>query len=310
MFALILCSFLLLSCETQSDFDENGNSLNPQSTLTRDDDEALTLPPGMREGDANPRQKLEGLKGMKGVNVDKLFSENIRDTDRRFDRLEDAVKDFRREYESIKPEIIRLVAIERDMQQLINLLNDDVGIPESSPQFATLQNDPLQTTPEPLNIATPPAQVAPKPVPVVPVIPVPKKDVAKPAPVPKKIASAPPPPAKDSNGNTSLTKFRYGEHSDYTRLVIDASGRTSYATDLDPSGEILKITLPKSVWTGAMSKNYGSNPIIESYTAQTNANTGETLLYVSFKKPVKIVNQGALTSDSAPRYRIFIDIME
>jgi len=48
---------------------------------------------------------LPALKPLKGVNVDTLFAENIKSTDRRFDRLENAVVDMRREFEAVKPAI-------------------------------------------------------------------------------------------------------------------------------------------------------------------------------------------------------------
>ena len=65
---------------------------------------------------------LPALKPLKGVNVDKLFSENITNPDRRFDRLENAVIDMRREFEAVKPAIVRLVAVEEDIQQMVEQL--------------------------------------------------------------------------------------------------------------------------------------------------------------------------------------------
>lgn len=305
--SVLLSSFLFLtSCESQSGFGSDNDSLNPSATLTRADDNSLTLPPGTND-ENSPRQKLEGLKGLKGVNVDQLFSENIRDTDRRFDRLENVVTDFRREYESVKPEIIRLVAIEKDMQKLIELLNQDVGLPETSPQFSSLEDDPL-SDPVALNQEQMASPVTP-PVIETPAVPPPRTEPEQPKPqkamapqgtMPKKATKASP---------ASLSGFRYGEHSNYTRLVIDGNLETSYNLDLDPSGEIIKITVPNSGWSGQASKNYGSNTLLQSYNAQSNAN-GETDIYVSFNKPVKVIKQGSLKNDTAPKFRIFIDIQE
>ena len=311
-FFLVISSLLIMSCESQYGYGSDKDGLSTKTTLTRTDDNALTLPPGADNNDVSPRKKLEGLQGLKGVNVDQLFSENIRDTDRRFDRLEDVVKDFRREYESVKPEIIRLVAIEKDMQKLIELLNQDVGLPDSSPEFVNYENDPIAMDQEPLELS----QNQTVPQIQSPSVPESEPVAPQPSPVPKvekasvqdQVQNQTMPSKATSAGKSQLTGFRFGEHSDFTRLVIDGSLETTYKLDLDSSGEILKITVPNASWSGATTKDYPSNALLQSYSAQSNPSTGETDIYVSFKKPVKVINQGGLKSGTAPKFRIFVDI--
>ncbi len=313
--APFFCFYLLLltSCETQSDFGSGGNGLSSQTTVSRAGEDALTLPPGMSAGDDSPRNKLIGMKGLKGVNVDQLFSQNIRDTDKRFDRLESVVLDFRREYESVKPEIIRLVAIEKDMQQLISLLNNEVGLPPASPEFANLNNDPIENAPVPdvqeqNMITNENIDIAEAPSPPPPPTPPPSPPVVTPqltTPQPPTVIT---PPAT-TNGKVTINNFRFGAHPDYVRLVIDATQKTPYSIDLDSSGEILTILLPSSSWSGSETKSYGgSSDLIDSYRAQEDPQSNGTIVYVSFKKPVTLKNQGTLASDSAPKFRIYIDV--
>ena len=311
---LLLLCLLLTSCETSLSNNDDKDSLNSESSLTREENN-LTLPPSLKNQSApSPRQKLEGMKGLKGVNVDQLFSQNIRDTDRRFDRLENVVTDFRREYESVKPEILRLVAIEKDMQKLIELLNADAGVPAQSPEFTSAQQDPMSTTPVDISPPSIEGNAATAQDTTATVAPVKQEMAPPPAPA---ISSPPPPPietptkqemSKADHSGIMLKNFRFGEHSDYVRMVIDANTKTSYKLDLDPSGEIMTITVPSSSWTGAETKTFKYNDHLDSYRAKTDPQTKETIIYVSFKKPVKVINQGTLKSSTPPKFRIFIDV--
>ena len=97
---------------------------------------------------------LPALQPMKGVNVDELFSEEIRDSDDRFQRLENAVVEMRKEFESVKPSIVRLAATEADIQSLVREM--EAMLQETPPEQnalvppeteATLQVDQLDPQP-------------------------------------------------------------------------------------------------------------------------------------------------------------------
>lgn len=291
---MVLCMFVM-SCESGTD--NKDADLGASSTISRSNENQLALPPEVKSGEnANPRQKLEGLKGLKGVNVDQLFSQNIRDTDKRFDRLEEAFVDFRKEFEAVKPEIVRLVAIEKDIQTLIDMLSSDLNLPQQSPQFA---NTPMM--PGPANAPVPLAESgisqtaaeAPATNAQLPQVQATQPQTTAP------VAQPTSPPA------VTLTNLRYGEHESYTRFVIDATGSTPYNATIDPAGKNLIIKVPSSAWNGSTSKTYNHHTL-QSYNIQSVG--AETVITVSFKQPVKITNQGTLSSDSAPRFRIFVDI--
>ena len=283
---MLLCLFVM-SCESGTE--NRSDDLGASSTLSRSNENQLALPPEVKSGDnANPRQKLEGLKGLKGVNVDQLFSQNIRDTDKRFDRLEDAFVDFRKEFEAVKPEIVRLVAIEKDIQTLIDMLSSDLNLPQQSPQFA---NTPMMPSPENAPVSLTESSNV-------------ESTTSAPAPQPQVTAPAAA-PTPSSPPAVTLTNLRYGEHESYTRFVIDATGSTTYSAAIDSSGKNLVIKVPSSAWNGSTSKTYNHHTL-QSYNVQSVG--GETTVTVAFKQPVKITNQGTLPSDTAPRFRIFVDV--
>lgn len=100
---------------------ENTNSaVDPESKIGA----PVALPPSFSDTSppdqaGNTPNGFPAMQPMKGVNVDDLFAENIRDEDKRFERLEDAVLQMRKEFESVKPSIVRLAAVETDIQSLV-----------------------------------------------------------------------------------------------------------------------------------------------------------------------------------------------
>src|SRR5690606_26467053 len=121
------------------------------------------LPPGSDNRPPMPGQSetvytpdgLPALSPARGVNADQLFAERLKDEKARFDRLERAVADMRREFDSVKPAIIRLSAVESDMQELLTQLQTLTGSGPSSmagytPAPDTLQGVPMDIPMEPM----------------------------------------------------------------------------------------------------------------------------------------------------------------
>lgn len=125
----------------------------------------LVMPPGMDSRPLKPGQSetatlpngLPALQPLKGVKVDELFTKKITDTDQRFDRLENAVLDMRREFEAVKPAIVRLVAVEEDIGKLVEQLDVMVkGEPVPSAPVTPVMSSELDQIPAPA-MASPPA---------------------------------------------------------------------------------------------------------------------------------------------------------
>jgi hypothetical protein len=149
-----------------------------------DPDAAAPAPPGAAERAPLPGTSGAGLmpNGLpalpaKGVDLQKQFSQDIRDPVERIKRIENAVVEMRRDFDAVYPSIQRLVAVEQDMQdltrQLGTLLQNEpqssaaapggAGGPErllpppgSSPAVATVPVAPVVTSPIP-----PPAEMPP-----------------------------------------------------------------------------------------------------------------------------------------------------
>lgn len=92
------------------------------------------LPPGgtvrpAQIGETGRERSPEGLPLLqpKGLKAEDLFREPVKDTDQRLKRLENAVTEIRRDLDAALPAINRLVAIEGDIQELIQQLQTITG---------------------------------------------------------------------------------------------------------------------------------------------------------------------------------------
>lgn len=244
-------------------------------------------------GSASPTMPngLPALQPFKGVKVEQLFSENIRDADQRFDRLENAVIDLRREFEVVKPAIVRLVAVESDIQNLVDqlevMLRNEPGATSPAPQ-ALVQNDL-----EERDMAPPPA--------------------ADPQPAPPAASSPPEKTATtqiNSSSGVTAKNLRAGIHDTYIRLVIDANRKTPYSYSLDNEENLLIIELPEAQWSGPRQKTLKPLPLLQSYSVDASSNGSGSLIAIVLDKDTRVLKAQALPPGSSnnPNFRIFIDL--
>jgi hypothetical protein len=229
----------------------------------------------------------------KGVNVGDLFAENITDSNKRFERLENAVTGLRQEFESFKPAIVRLVAVESDIQDLIRQLDILLRNEPTAPP------EPLTPQPEEARLSS--ADQAEPPAP-----PPPAQD--PPVPRPKE---QPPPleqPTRPAAGHFVVNAMRMGQHSDKLRLVLDVSGETAFNVDLDNQENLLVIELPEAGWNAERERRYDSSPLIRSYSVESIGEGRGSRVILSLKKPTQLLKQQALPPGNNPNYRIFLDL--
>jgi len=233
---------------------------------------------------------LPALKPLKGVNVDTLFSENISSSDKRFDRLENAVVDMRREFEAVKPAIVRLVAVEEDIQQMVEQLEAMASAPSPTP--APIVQQPISTSQQltPTDLQAPQTSngaiqaAEPKPMP------------AEPMPI-------------TNNGGPTVKNLRTGRHNNKIRLVLDMSAKTPYTVDLDSSENILVIELSEAGWSGATTKTFGSKePILASYSVDSINNGKGTRIIIPLKKSSSVLKTALLPPGVTPNYRMYVDL--
>ncbi len=253
---------------------------------------------------------LPALKPMKGVNIDALFSENIKDTTKRFSRVENAVIDLHKEFDTYKPAIVRLSAVEADIQNLVKeleVLLQETPADQHQPMNLTQNSEPTlqveQLDPNP----TPPPSVEDRPDPV-------KIVQATAAPPPHKEEKPPPPhtppktPLKHFDGIVAQN-LRVGEHADKIRIVLDANQKTDFKIDLDNDEKLIIVELRHARWVGDMTHKYSSTSLLDSYNVEPINNNKGSMIVISLKRATSIMQKSQLTPDASSSYhRIYFDL--
>ncbi len=285
----------------------------------------VALPPRFENGPLAPGQTdttympngLPALKPMKGINADTLFSEKIKNTDDRFSRVETAVVDLRKEFETYRPAIVRLAAVESDIQNLIKEL--EILLQETPNQQPPLD---LTSRSEPsLQVQQLDPQPPPPPEPQDAVSDREYKAESKPTPKATSPPAEPPrmeePPDKPKPPEKPIEKYdgivatnlRIGEHADKVRIVLDTNQKTGFSIDLDNNEKLIIVELPDARWVGKNSESYKSSKLIDSYvTEEINGGKG-TMVVISLKKATSVIQEKRLTPDgSIPYHRIYFDL--
>ena len=255
----------------------------------------IAMPPSYSDRPPEPGQMQSstmpnGLPALqpKGINVESLFATKINDSDQRFARLENAVLDLRREFETFKPAITRLVAVESDIQDLIKQLD------------ILLRNEPM-APPMPLKPET-----GPTPLTAADQAPPPNARAISPAP--PQPPAAPPAP-KAVSGKTVVKALRVGQHSDKIRLVLDVSKKTSYSADLDAEEKLLIIELPEAQWNAARQQSFARSELLQSYSVEPINDGAGSRVVMTLKRPTQLIKQQALPPGNGNAdHRIFLDL--
>lgn len=254
----------------------------------------------------------------RGLNSKRLFDSKARNDDERFERLEAAVQALQDNFDTVNPSINRLVAIESEIQTLVDqlqMLVGPAGVPapdapvppvsavmlEDPSEFPPVQEAPIKTPPVELRSET--LQSAPSPVAAAPVVQAPvAAPVSTPAPVPAPTTSAVAP----STSGVSLVAVRVADHDKTTRVVFEVSGSDHYKADVDAE-QMLLVNFASgnsSLSTAPVSKS----KLVKSIDI-TPQSGGGFIVAMSLSKMTKIVKQGVLNPDVQNRnYRIYIDL--
>lgn len=176
----------------------------PGETLSLYDPEAAKPPPppGAAERAPAPGQSgapllPNGLPALPphGIDLEKQFAQPAKNEDERIKRVENAVVELRHNFDAIYPAIVRLVAVEQDMQDLTRQLGTLLQNEPQSSAAAGGVGGPERVLPPPDSSSIPAAT----PVPVAPVTPsavpaatpVPTPATAAPVPAPAPAVPAP-----------------------------------------------------------------------------------------------------------------------
>lgn len=146
---LLLFSGIALSACSFGD-DKRGKAAGPSSGVER-----ISAP--VQPSAPTPMDTFRTLAPAEGMKFTRLFAEPLDEPDTRFKRLEDAVQDLRNDFDTVVPSMVRLIAIEKDMKELVRQLQSLTEGPAAAP--------PEPVEPMPLPEAMPPSQVPPQVIP-------------------------------------------------------------------------------------------------------------------------------------------------
>ncbi len=251
---------------------------------------------------------LSAFRPMKGINLDAMFNERIKDSDKRFKRVEDAVLDLRKEFEAFKPSIIRLSAVESDIQNLVkelDVLLQETPIPQSPVDLTNGAGGDLNVGQldlgEGLNADD--AKAQPIPPPAVPTPTVQKAKVKTPPP------KASPPKQSKHYDYIAAQNLRIGEHSNKVRVVIDSNKKTKFSVDLDNDEKLIIIEMPDAKWVGSKSKSFAHGKLVKSMEVEELNGGKGSMIILSLKKGTSIMKQSQLKPDSTSAYhRVYFDL--
>ena len=289
---------------------ESSQSENKNQTENNTNNSAIgapvALPPKFSTPNTagqNTPNSLATLSPMKGINVDTMFSENIKDTGDRFNRVEDAVKDLRKEFDGYKPSIVRLAAVESDIQNLIKeleVLLQETPTPQQQPTSLLPESEraQLQVTQLDEQNISPPEKVVPH-----------KTESIKTATPKKPPPKASPPSEKVIKSGNVAQNLRVGEHADKLRIVIDTNKTFNYSIDIDNEEKLIIVEIPDAKWVGKDSVQFGSSALLDSYTVEPINDDKGTMIILSLKKATSILKKSNLKPDStSPFHRIYFDL--
>ncbi len=276
--------------------------------------------PGQTDSQLMPNG-LPALSPMKGINIENLFAEKINDTDERFDRVENAVIDIKKELEAYKPAIVRLTAAESDIQNLIKEL--EVLLQETPPQQPPLDlsggggsadteaSRTMQNVMQDIEHSTP--QSAPTP----PHTYTPVKQQNKLATT-TSTTTMPSPLTKQEKRHNNVDKdnshptaknFRIGEHGDILRIAFDTNVKTPFNIELDNDEHLILIELPQASWDGKHEQSFPNSALLETLSIEpTNGGKG-SMVIISLKKDTQILQRKHLSPDKSSDYhRVYFDL--
>lgn len=294
---------LLLAGTTACDFVSPNNvferdhktAQNPtlKTDVTLNEAQDLARPASSEDGmNIDPAISIRGetMAGAKGLNNTLLFATPIEDQGARFDRLEDVVQDLRDEFDDVNPSVKRLVAIEKDIQDLVEQLE------------VLLTEEPTAIPPTPLT-DTAPSVKSPAPL------------LSEKKPSPPLAAAAPSEPKSPAKAVTTsvdrskplIHSVRIADHKTKTRIVIETTQKLSYNHDIDNNENLLTLFFDKGAAEyGSIPKRSPSKKITAISDSQQN---GSVILAFSLSGKSQVVKQGRIAPNKDNAYhRIFIDI--
>jgi len=267
----------------------------------------------MQEKVTPPPTSIDTLKTLvkpNGLNTKRLFVERLDDPELRMQRVENSVQKVRDDLDTVSPSIVRLVAVEKDIRQLITqlegLAREEKLLDSRAPvESGKVPNYLSHTDADHGSVAGMHAPDASSPVPLLPSNGMEKQtglDLK-----PKASTHEPEKHVQQSNNLHSIVKkLRIGEHSDKTRLVIEMTEKISPLTRLSEDSRTVTVSLDGADWQTLEAKSMPYAPLIRSYRVvktQKGAN-----LKILLRYPAETIDEMIYNPNGHEQYRIILDI--
>lgn len=247
------------------------------------------------------------LSPSKGLNTKRLFGTKAGSDNERFERLEAALQELRDDFDEASPSINRLMAIEQEIQTLVDQLQVLVegdnaqanmsAIPPVSPEM--LEDNPVPPVAGSETAANAPLSLSPPP----PVG----------AAAPDAVSPPPPPPPSPSvtapavAADEVIKAIRIADHQSTTRVVLELTRDVPYTADIDPE-QMLLLGFGEGGAAANLAAVKPSSALITSIDA-TPQSSGGVIIAMALSKQTKIVRQGKIPPDAQHPYtRVYIDL--
>lgn len=253
-----------------------------------------------------------------GVKVTQLFAEPVKDPDQRMARMEKAVQELRNDFDTVMPAMVRMVAMENNLRDLVEQLKTINGNhhngeaagtatpPADGSAPAVVPDKVASDTEVPADAAKAPetpaaAADAGDKAPAAPEI---AATAATPPPAPVATTTAPiAPPAYTAPTLGKVSGVRVGDHLDMSRIVIDMSAKTAYTAELNKEGTKLIISAPQVAWEAAASATMPKSKLIAGYKYENG------VMIVDLKQPAEIKARSLLgPAKGEASYRLMVDV--
>lgn len=329
---LFICAALALFTLTACSFgDASGSGRGPAPPAAPQAAEVAPQPSTM--------DTFRALAPPEGLKFVPLFAEPVSDEDARFRRLEEAVQSIKNDFDTVTPSIVRLVAIEKDIKELVGQLEtltdgsvaaepvepvdalpleskfneiprEDIagGTETVAAQAAAVPTaDASRVTPEaalegelpPEGAASPSSTTSATPAAPPPSVPLDLKPIA-PAAAPAPAEAPVPATAGPVLGD--IRGVRIGDHKDKTRIVLDMSAKPAYSAALSADGKQLTIDLPQMNFVPAKNWEALTAALVAGYRFEN----GRLILDLLYPSQIKL--QEILAPNGNANYRLVIDL--
>ncbi|MGM0421974.1 MAG: hypothetical protein ACQEQL_02635 [Pseudomonadota bacterium] len=220
----------------------------------------------------------------------RLFAQPLQSDAQRFARLEYEVQRLRDNLDRMAPAVGRLVRMEEDLAALVDEMET---LPRAESESEAQERAEASAPSSDQMREAPPLRL----------------DRMYNSDEQQQAKTKTPEPTKQAavKRDSAVTKIRFGEHADKTRIVLDLAGKTDFSARLDDNCMGMTVTLPHAGWSTSRSWKSDVAPLVKSYQTRELPGGGHQVSF-TFYEPVRIIRQEILPPRAHRGYGLVIDL--